>query len=128
MHHKQPMPYGMYRVDKKYLDYLKSRQLKVMGSEETDLYCGPVLNVNGDFGFYFPVTSMPEGGEKLFWSFVHILKMLPCCAKVLTPDKEDTPESRFCLNEDNRKFLELTAKTLYEMSEEMRENGEWEEE
>ncbi len=129
MHHKQPMPYGMYRVNKKYLDYMKSRQPKIMGFEETDLYCGPVLNVDEDTGFYVPVTSMPEcsDGDKQPLSFVHIFKMLPCFAKVLTSDKEDTPERRFCLNEDNRGFLEFAAKTLYETSEEMRENGEWEE-
>lgn len=128
MHHVEPMPYGMYRVDKKYLEYMKSRQPKVMGYEETDLYCGPVLNVDGEFGFYVPVTSMPEGNaDKQLLSFIHIFKMLPCCAKVLTPDKADTPESRYCLNEENRGFFELTAKTIYETSEEMRENGEWEE-
>lgn len=54
MHHIEPMPYGMYRVDKKYLDYMRSRQPKIMGSEVTDLYCGPVLNVDGEFGFTFP--------------------------------------------------------------------------
>lgn len=129
MHHVEPMPYGMYRVDKNYLDHMKSRQPKVMGSEETDLYCGPVLNVDGEFGFYFPATSMSEDrdADKRILSFIHVFKMLPCFAKVLNPDNEDTPESRYCLNEENRGFLEFMAKTLYETSEEMRENGEWEE-
>lgn len=128
MHHKQPMPYGMYRVDKEYIGHMKEQQPKIIDPEITDLYVGPVVTVNEEWGFYAPVTPKPEGGDKIFIAdgaviagFVHVREMIPCCQKILTRDTESSPESEFCLKEENRRITELIAAVLYEADKEREE-------
>lgn len=122
MHHTQPMPYGMYFIDKSYIDELRKHEPKIIGSDVTNLYCGPVLSVNDEWAFYAPVLSMPDyvNGE-LFLSkdmavsgFVHVCKMIPCCTKVLTAFTGATPESEFCMKSENRQLIEWVAKIAYE--------------
>lgn len=128
MHHKQPMPYGMYRVDKAYIDHMKERQPKLIASEVTDLYVGPVVTVDEEWGFYAPVTPKPDDSDKMFIAegavvagFVHVREMIPCCQKILTRDTENSPEREFCMDEDNRRIIEATAQLLYETDKERRE-------
>lgn len=125
MHHKQPMPYGMYRVDKDYIDYMKERQPKFIASEITELYVGPVLTIDEEWGFYAPVTPKPDESDKMFIAegavvagFVHVREMMPCCERILTRDTESTPESEFCMKEENRRMIELMAEVLYEADKE----------
>lgn len=122
MHHTQPMPYGMYLVDKSYIDELRKHESKIIGSDVTNLYCGPVLRVDDEWAFYAPVLPMPDYvNDELFLSkdmavsgFVYVCKMIPCCTKVLTVCMENTPESEFCLKSENRQLIEWMAKTAYE--------------
>lgn len=128
MHHKQPMPYGMYRVDKDYIDYMRERQPKIIASEITDLYVGPVLTVDEEWGFYAPVTPKLDESDKMFIAegaviagFVHVREMIPCWERILTRDTKSTPESEFCMKEENRRIIEATAQLLYEADKERRE-------
>lgn len=131
MHHKQPMPYGMYRVDKNYINHMKERQPKLIASEVTDLYVGPVVTVDEEWGFYAPVTSKPDDSDKMFIAegavvagFVHVREMIPCWQKILTRVTENTPESEFCMKEENRRMIELIAAVLYEADKEREEESE----
>lgn len=115
------VPYGMYRVDGKYIAYMREHQPKIISAEVTDIYCGPVVLVDDVWGFYAPVTARPDNSSEIFLSedyavsgFVHVCKMIPCCYKVLEPVLDETPESAFCLDKENREFIELMAKALYE--------------
>lgn len=128
MHHKQPMPYGMYCVDKNYIDHMKERQPKFIASEITDLYVGPVLTVDEEWGFYAPVTPKPDDSDRMFIAegavvagFVHVREMIPCCQKILTRVTESTPESEFCMKEENRRMIELMAAVLFEADKEREE-------
>lgn len=128
MHHKQPMPYGMYRVDREYIAYLKERQPKIIDPEITDLYVGPVVTVDEEWDFYAPVTPKPDAGDKMFIAegvvvagFVHVREMIPCCQKILTRDTESSSESGFCMKEENRRLIELIAEVLYEADKEREE-------
>lgn len=131
MHHKQPMPYGMYRVDKKYIDHMKARQPKFIASEITDLYVGPVLTVDEEWGFYAPVIPKPGGGDMMFIAdgaviagFVHVREMIPCWQKILTRVTESTPESEFCMKEENRRMIGLMAAVLFEADKERNDESE----
>lgn len=83
MHHTQPIPYGMYLVDKSYIDELRKHESKIIGSDVTNLYCGPVLRVDDEWAFYAPVLPMPDYvNDELFLSkdmavsgFVYVCKM-----------------------------------------------------
>ena len=128
MHHKQPMPYGMYRVDKEYIDHMKSRQPKIIDPKITDLYVGPVITVDAEWSFYAPVTPKPDNSDKMFIAegavvagFVHVREMIPCCQKILTRDTENSPERVFCMKEENRRMIELMATVLYEADKEREE-------
>lgn len=126
MFDENPVPYGMYYVDKEYINSLREKEPRIIDPEVTNLYCGPVLSVDDVWGFYAPVLSMPDyvDGE-LFLSkdmavsgFVYVLKMIPCCAKFLTACTENTPESEFCLNAENMELMEWMAEEAYKASEE----------
>ena len=117
------MQYGMYRVNKWYIRYLKKHKPWVPDPKLTNLYVGPVLTVDGKWGFYAPVTQ--KLNDRIFVSedgaisgFVHVKKMIPCTDKVLKPDTKRTPESEFCLDEDNRKIIEAAAQLIYEVNKE----------
>lgn len=129
---ENPVPYGMYYVDKEYINALinelreRKKEPRIIDPEVTNLYCGPVLRVDDVWGFYAPVLSMPDNADgEPFLSkdmavsgFVYVVKMIPCCAKLLTACTEDTPESEFCMKSENRKFIEWLAEEAYEASEE----------
>lgn len=129
---KNPIPYGMYYVDKEYINSLinelreRKKEPRIIDPEVTNLYCGPVLRVDDVWSFYAPVLPKPDYvDDELFLSkemavsgFVYVCKMIPCCAKLLTACTEDTPEIRFCLKEENRGVMEWIAKEAYESSEE----------
>lgn len=131
MHHKLPMPYGMYRVKKDYIAYMKERQPKIIAPEITDLYVGPVLTVDEEWGFYAPVTPKPDESDKMFIAegaviagFVHVREMIPCREEILTRDTESTPEREFCMKEENRRMIELLASALYEADKNREEESE----
>ena len=120
------MQYGMNRVNKRYIAKLKKRVPWVIDPKLTDLYVGPVLTVDETWSYYAPVTAKRE--DRIFVSedgaisgFVHIKKMIPCRREVLKPDTESTPESEFCMDEDNRRIFEAAARLLYEQDKERRE-------
>ena len=116
------MEYGMYRVNKLYIRYLIKSKPWIVDPQTTDLYVGPVQTVNGNWGFFAPVTPKPED-ERIFVSedgaisgFVHVKKMIlvPCRRMFLKREKKSSPESEFCLNEDNRRIIKAAAQLLYE--------------
>ena len=122
------MQYGMYRVNKWYIRYLKKNKPWVSDEKLTNLYVGPVLTVNEKWGFYAPVTQKTE--DRIFVSedgaisgFVYVKKMIlaPCWRMFLKREKKNSPESEFCLNEDNRKIIESAARLIYEANNERRE-------
>ena len=114
------MEYGMYRVNKLYIKYLKKRNPWVIDPDVSRLYVGPVLEIDEKYGFFVPVTPKPEGdtffvGEDgAIMGFVHVNKMIPCISNLIKSVVIRTPESEFCLNEDNRKIIEAAARLIYE--------------
>ena len=119
------MEYGMYRVDRKYIKKLKKRVPWIIDPKLTVLYVGPVLTVDETWSYYAPVTAKLE--DRIFVSedgaisgFVHIKKMIPCRSEVLKGDTASSPESEFCMDEDNRRIFEAAAQLLYEQDKERR--------
>ena len=122
------MEYGMYRVNKLYIKYLAKQEPRVIDPKVTSLYVGPVLTIDEKWGYFVPVTPKPEGSDRLFvaedgaiMGFVHIKKMIPCISKLIKPVTQSTPESEFCMDEDNRKIIESSARLFYEQHKERRE-------
>ena len=114
------MEYGMYRVNKLYIKHLAKRNPWVIDPDVTRLYVGPVLKTDEKYGFFVPVTQKPEG-DKFFvgedgaiMGFVHVNKMIPCISNLIKSVVIRTPESEFCLNEDNRKIIESASRLIYE--------------
>ena len=114
------MEYGMYRVNKLYIKHLAKRNPWVIDPDVSRLYVGPVLEIDEKYGFFVPVTTKPEG-DKFFvgedgaiMGFVHVKKMIPCISTLIKSVVIRTPESEFCLNEDNRKIIEAAARLIYE--------------
>lgn len=114
------MEYGMYRVNKLYIKHLAKRNPWVIDPDVTRLYLGPVLEIDEKWGFFVPVTPKPEE-DKFFvdedgaiMGFVHVNKMIPCVSNLTKSVVMSTPESEFCLNEDNRKIIESAAQLIYE--------------
>lgn len=121
----KPMKYGMYRIDKKFIEHMKNRIEWIIDPALTDLYVGPVLTVDEKWSFYAPVTSKPDGSDKFFIGkdksiagFVHVRKMIPCRRELLRRDRKSSPESRFCMSEDNRRIIKAAAQLLYEAEKE----------
>ena len=121
------MQYGMYRVNKWYIRYLKKSKPWVLDEKLTNLYAGPLQTVNGNWGFFAPVT--PKNDDRIFVSedgaisgFVHIKKMIlaPCRRMFLKREKKNSPESDFCLDEDNRRIIEAAARLVLEANKERR--------
>lgn len=126
---RKQMTYGMYCVDKEYIAQMRERATWIIDPKLTNLYVGPVLTVDETWGFYAPVTSKPDGGDESFIGeggviagFVHVCHMIPCWSEVLRCDTESSPESEFCMNEDNRRFIEAAAQLIYDMDKERRDN------
>lgn len=122
------MQYGLYRIDKKYIAKLRKRVKWVADPKLTTLYVGPVLTVDETWGYYAPVTSKPDG-DRIFVSedgaisgFVHVKEMIPCRSEVMTHVGGTSPESEFCMDEDNRRIIEAAAQLLYEADKERRES------
>ena len=114
------MKYGMYRVNKLYIKHLAKRNPWVIDPDVSRLYVGPVLEIDEKWGFFAPVTSKPEG-DKFFvgedgaiMGFVHVNKIIPCISNLTKSVDIRTPESEFCLDEDNRKIIEAAARLIYE--------------
>lgn len=79
------------------------------------------MTVDEEWGFYAPVTPKLDDSDKMFVAegavvagFVHVREMIPCIQKILTRDTENSPESDFCMKEENRRLIELIAEALYE--------------
>ena len=122
------MQYGMYRIDKKYIAKLRRRVKWIMDPKLTEIYVGPVLTVDETWSFFAPVTAKTE--DRIFVSedgaisgFVYVKKMIlaPCRRMFLKREKKSSPESEFCMDEDNRKIIEAAARLLYEQDKERRE-------
>lgn len=121
------IPYGMYRIDKDYLSYLKKNDSHVLDPEQ-NLYCGPVLTVYNvkhtcDVAFFVPVVEHSdeewEGTTQMLANGVFgeldFRRMVPCFEKHITPDKNETKRQKFFT--ENRKMLESFAKGAYQRQE-----------
>ena len=117
------MQYGMYRVNKLYIRYLIKNELVQPGhidSAVTNLYVGPLRMVNGNWGYFAPVTPKPDDDrifvseDGAFSGFVHVKKMIavPCRRFFVKREKKRSPESDFCMEEDNRKIIESAARLI----------------
>ena len=123
------MQYGMYRVNKCYIRYLMKNmpvRRELIDPKITNLYAGPLRTVNGNWGFFAPVTAKPAD-DRIFVSedgavsgFVHVRKMIlvPCQRLFLKREKKRSPESEFCMEEDNRRIIEAAAQLLFEANNE----------
>ena len=118
------MEYGLYRVNKLYIRYLIKNELVRSGHIDptvTNLYVGPLRMVNGNWGYFAPVT--PKAEDRIFVSedgaisgFVHVKNMIavPCRRFFVKREKKRSPESEFCLDVDNRKIIEAAAGLIFE--------------
>ncbi len=123
---ENPVPYGMYYVDKEYINALREKEPRIIDPEVTNLYCGPVLRVDDVWAFYAPVFTNPDKNfyadldeNALISGFINIVKMIPCYNKILTRAADSSPEGEFCIM--NRTFIESCARYVFEVDKELHE-------
>lgn len=117
---KSTIPFGMYRVDKDYLKFLKNKGQPV--NPEQILYCGPVLskyNAKNECTAVYFVPVKPESRESLYYSTDALANgivgdfdfryMISCSSKQLTAITDTHDE----FVAENRKMLESYAEQIY---------------
>lgn len=104
---KPEIPFGVYRLNKDYIAFLKAEDDNVLDPKYTDRYCGPVFRVNSKRGFidYFvPIDPVYDKMECVLITFkngviagfMDAKRAIPCLEKNITRDDSDTGLSAAC--------------------------------
>lgn len=127
---KPTVPFGIYKIDKDFLNFAKNNNNAVPDPEYTNRYCGPVFCNNtkrGPLNYFIPVY--PEYAELeninmsfdygIIAGFLDARKALPCLDKVITWDDSDEKLLKIC--QDMKSYIKdrslevdviLTEKTI----------------
>lgn len=117
---KSTIPFGMYHVDKNYLEFLKNKGQPI--DPEQRLYCGPVLskyNAKNECTAVYFVPVKPESRESFCYSTDALANgvvgdfdfryMITCSSKQLTATND--AHGKFVA--ENRKMFESYAEQIY---------------
>lgn len=121
------IPFGLYRINKDYLNFLKKQEPNVHNPNE-NLYCGPVVTIfdhdsKTQHEFFVPIIETPdnpdnynfEGPAEMFINHVYgeldFRLMVPASEQVLTADTENTEKLEDFT--DDRDVIEKMARTAY---------------
>lgn len=126
---KCDIPFGLYRVDHKYLNSLHKADKNVISPEENDLYCGPVYHAKterGVVGFFVPVDEKEYNSATVFagifmeGNYMGIMdfnKMIPIVDKrFLSSETNNKRLVDFCINGKDR--METCGDTIMQARQE----------
>ena len=115
---KTTMPFGVYRIDKNCISFLKRKDKNIPDPNITDRYCGPVFGVNAKCGvlnYFVPIlpdyenfitdefSVEPTFENGILFGFIDAGKAVPCIEEYLTKDDSDELLSQICI--DMRSFI-----------------------
>lgn len=120
-------PFGIYRLDKEYISFMKKSDDNVLDPDATDRYCGPLFSITNDYGtvnYFAPILPEydeyknldnifePTFNDGIICSFIDARKSLPCLEKYISKDNSDEKLSQNCIN--MQIFIAGCAKQVYE--------------
>ena len=114
--------FGIYKISEDYLRFISKTNPAVMDPDVTNIYCGPVYQMDTNRGFadYFVpidvafynehtgfVTSFLNG---VFAGMMDFKRMIPCLPSEYELDTSNTKLTRFC--NTNKQFIKNCAETV----------------
>lgn len=130
---KSTIPFGIYRIDKEYISFLRKCDNNVLDPEYTDRYCGPVLRVDSERGpadYFVPILPdydnmtgyLVNFKDGILAGFMDFKKSIPCLEKNMVQDISNKNLIFDCnemktLIEDCAKFIFKKKKELKNMQD-----------
>lgn len=108
-----PIKYSIYQVDRKYLDYLRSKNFSIADPNVTNTYIGPVYEKSRDDGdpipFFVPVDPCYKTmtdylmicSDGVLAGFLDFNKIIPCIPEYITHDNSDADLLAFAKKSEN---------------------------
>lgn len=110
---KTTMPFGIYRIDKNCISFLRRKYKNIPDPDLTDRYCGPVFGTNAERGilnYFVPILPEHENfindgslielsfENEIICGFIDAEKAVPCIKEYLAKDDSDEMLSEICTN------------------------------
>lgn len=117
-----PLKFGVYKISKDYLRFIRKTNPAVVDPESSDTYCGPVCRMEtnrGPVDYFVPididfynthtgfVTSFLNG---VFAGMMDFKRMIPCSPDEYELDTSNAKLTQFC--NANEQFIKNCAETV----------------
>ncbi len=108
---KTTMPFGVYRIDKDCISFLRRKDKNIPEPDMTERYCGPVFGINAERGvlnYFVPIMPNYENfitdeftveltfENGVVCGFIDVGKAVPCIEEYITKDDSDELLSEIC--------------------------------
>jgi len=114
--------FGIYRIDKDYINYLRTVEPHVIDPEITNWYCGPVCRKNGNRGeveYFVPIDIQKYNKKNSFLmgflngvlaGIMDFKGMIPCLPDKYTKETSNEDLVNFCIS--SKEQIENCAKYM----------------
>lgn len=116
------LPFGVYQISKNYIDHLRKTEPRILSSEKTTTYCGPVAQMTGEKGsldLFVPIdVDFYNANDAFALTFIdgvlggimNFMVMVPCLRDNCVLDESNEDLTVFCRN--NERLIKKCANII----------------
>ena len=116
------LKFGVYQISRNYIEHLRKTESRILSSEKTTTYCGPVAQMtgkNGPLDLFVPIdVDFYNANEALALTFVDgvlggimdFMVMIPCSHDNCVLDESNEDLTVFCRN--NERLIKKCANII----------------